>query len=79
MARTCQIPVSPRLLSSPQAAQYLGISETKLREMVTSGRITETRIDGCVRFDVRRLDRFIDLISPDDDANPLDKFFGGGR
>ena len=74
MARVSHTPVAPRLLSTPQAAQYLGVSETKLRELVATGRVIETRIDSCVRFDVRRLDRFIDAISPEDDANPVDRF-----
>ena len=55
----------------------LGVSETKLRELVNGQRITETRIDGCVRFDVRRLDRFIDSLMPEGDGNAVDKFFAG--
>ncbi len=49
--------VHPRLLNSPEAAIYLGVSETKLRELLERGEVSSVRIDGCVRFDVRRLDR----------------------
>jgi excisionase family DNA binding protein len=65
--------ITPRLLTSPQAASYLGVSETKLRELVAGKRIAEARIDGCVRFDVRQLDRFVDRLSPDEDENPVDR------
>lgn len=66
--------IAPRLLTFPQAAAYLAVSETKLRDLVAAGHITEVRIDGCVRFDVRKLDRFVDRLSPEEVDNPVDRF-----
>lgn len=71
-----RLPIPPRLLTSAQAAEYLGVSEGKLRDLVSTGRLAEARIDGCVRYDIRRLDRYVDGLGPDDEANPVDRFFG---
>lgn len=76
MARSNCQPVAPRLLTTEQAAAYIGVSESKLRELVNLRRIHESRIDSCVRFDVRRLDRFIDGLAPDEDGNPVDRYTG---
>ncbi len=68
--------ILPRLLNAPEAARYVGVSETKLRDLVARRQVTEVRIDGCVRYDRRRLDRFIDSLSPDADDGDIDRIFG---
>lgn len=68
--------ILPRLLNAPEAARYVGVSETKLRDLVARKHVTEVRIDGCVRYDRRRLDRFIDSLSPAGDDDEIDRIFG---
>ncbi|MEL7482337.1 MAG: hypothetical protein AAGJ29_12335 [Pseudomonadota bacterium] len=64
------LPFVPRLLKAPLAGAYLGMSETKFRELVEHGRIAEPlRADGLVRWDVRDLDAYADgLHDPTADA-----------
>ena len=52
--------IEPRLLSTKQAAQYIGISEWKLRQMVHAGEI-EVIAGKYWRFDRQSLDRWIEL------------------
>ncbi|MEE1658346.1 XRE family transcriptional regulator [Microvirga sp. CF3062] len=50
-----------------EAAHYLGVSPTKFDQLVADGRMPQPfRLDGCVLWDVRRLDAAIDLISNPD-------------
>ncbi len=52
--------IPARLLSTRQAAEYLGLSPDSLRALVKYGRLTATRL-GVRRllFDTKELDRFI--------------------
>lgn len=51
----------PRLFRAAEAAQYLGMGETKFRELVGCGRIAPPReADGLVRWDVHDLDAYAD-------------------
>lgn len=51
--------VAPRLLNTNSAAEYIGVSEWKLRQMVHAGEI-EYVPGKYWRFDVQSLDRWID-------------------
>lgn len=71
-------PLSPRALYAgprrglrrPEAAHYVGVGESKFDQMVADGRMPKPfRIDGCVLWDIRRLDLAIDEIA----ANPAEE------
>ncbi len=49
-----------RLFSVCQAAEYIGRTETAVREMVWNGKLPHIRTDRRVMFDIRDLDRWID-------------------
>lgn len=51
--------VVSRMLSTAQAAKYLGMGQTKFREMVHSGEIPVIR-GKYWKFDVRELDKWIE-------------------
>jgi excisionase family DNA binding protein len=54
-------PVSNRrVLQIDQAAEYLGCSPNKLRDLEAAGRIRRVEIDSRLRFDIRDLDKFIE-------------------
>jgi predicted DNA-binding transcriptional regulator AlpA len=56
--------LAPRLVRREVAATYLGISPSKFSELESAGRVPKSkRIDGCVLWDVRALDRMIDALS----------------
>ena len=58
-----------RFLRREDAAFYLDISPTKFDQMVADGRMPKPlRIDGCVRWDIRKLDTAADLISDPEEA-----------
>ncbi len=58
-----------RLLRREDAAFYLDVSPTKFDQMVADGRMPKPcRIDGCVRWDIRKLDIAADLISDPEEA-----------
>jgi len=63
-----------RGLRREQAARYIGISATKFDQLVADGRMPKPiRIDGCVIWDLSRLDVAFDSLSRQDDgANPWD-------
>jgi excisionase family DNA binding protein len=50
---------TPRLLSSKDAAAYLGITERHLRELIYRRELAPTKVGRLNRFDVRLLDRYI--------------------
>ena len=54
------IGVAPRLLSTVQAAQYLGLSRYTMHRLRVSGEIPAIDRFKHVRFDLRDLDAFID-------------------
>ena len=49
-----------RLLTAPEAAEYLGIGITKLNELRRAGKIRTVRFMSDVRYDISDLDRFIE-------------------
>lgn len=49
-----------RLFNLDEAAEYLGISEDALRDLVNQGRLRSVRPTRKVQFDVHDLDQFIE-------------------
>ncbi len=49
-----------RLFSVCEAAEYIGRTETAVREMVWNGKLPHIRTDRRVMLDIRDLDRWID-------------------
>lgn len=62
----------PRGMRVEAAAEYVGVSESKFRELVTDGRMPPPKhVDGCRVWDRLALDRaFDELDSPE--KNPFD-------
>ncbi len=57
------VPITPRLVKTKQAAEYLAVSQWKLRNLVQQGLIPYIEDGGGTspwRFDVRDLDSYID-------------------
>ncbi|GJE01470.1 helix-turn-helix transcriptional regulator [Methylobacterium isbiliense] len=70
-----RIEVSPRRgLRREEAARYVGVSPSKFDTMVRDGRMPKPkRFDGCVVWDIRRLDLAWDALGGDDaEENPWD-------
>lgn len=70
-----RLEVSPRRgLRREEAARYVGVGASKFDEMVRDGRMPKPkRVDGCVIWDLRRLDLAWDALGGDDEAqNPWD-------
>lgn len=62
-----------RGLRRPEAAEYIGVSASKFDQLVRTGRMPKPkRIDGCVVWDVRELDRAFDAIDVGDDISDWD-------
>lgn len=60
-----------RGLRRAEAALYVGVSPTKFDELVRDGRMPKPKhIDGCVVWDVRRLDLAFDALDGDGDDGP---------
>jgi excisionase family DNA binding protein len=58
-----EVPIVPRLVKTKQAAEYLAISEWKLRNLVQLGLIPYIEDGGGTspwRFDVRDLDAYVE-------------------
>ncbi len=60
-----------RLLSVRETAYYIGRTETAVREMTWNGKLPHIRADRRVLFDIRDLDRWIDINRVD--SNPTTK------
>lgn len=62
-------PVAPRRgLRREEAAAYIGVSARKFDALVSDGRFPKPiRIDGCVVWDLRRLDRAFDELAAEND------------
>ncbi len=60
------IAVAPRLLPAPQAAAYLGISETNLRSLNLSRKI----LGGKRLYDRLTLDAYADNLATEGEAEP---------
>lgn len=52
--------MTPRLLTSSAAAEYLGISLRHLQELRYHRTIPATKVGRSLRWDVRQLDRYIE-------------------
>ena len=63
--------ISRRLLTVREAAQYIGRTESAVRELVWNGKLPHIRTDRRVMFDIRDLDRWIDIKRVD--SNPTTK------
>jgi hypothetical protein len=66
---------APRLLPAPRAAEYLGVSESKLRTLPISRKV----LDGKRLYDRLDLDAYADALKTEDEAeepNTCDKLFG---
>jgi excisionase family DNA binding protein len=58
-----EIPIPPRLVKTKQAAEYLAISQWKLRNLVQQGLIPYIEDGGGTspwRFDIRDLDEYVE-------------------
>lgn len=64
---------APRLMPAPQAAHYIGVSQSKLRSL----NIPRRRLDGKRVYDKSDLDAYADdLPYVDQEANTCDALFG---
>ena len=48
-----------RLLTAPEAAEYLGLAVWTIRQWASQGRIPKVKLGKALRFDVEDLDRMI--------------------
>ena len=48
-----------RLLTASEAAEYLGLAEQTVRNWASTGKLPKVRAHGCLRFDIKALDRWI--------------------
>lgn len=55
----------PRLLTVAQAATEIGVSQAKLWQWISSGRIGSVKIDGSRRLRPDHIDAFIDSLTND--------------
>ena len=59
-----------RLLRRDDAAFYVGVSPTKFDQWVKDGRMPKPyRVDGCVLYDIHKLDLACDAFGEDDAAD----------
>lgn len=75
MTKQAALPLSlpPRGVRREAAAAYVGVSPSKFDEMVADGRMPKPKhIDGCVVWDVKRLDAAWDALPDEREANPWD-------
>lgn len=54
-----KVDIKPRLLSTAQAAEYLGVSASAIRRLLYSGKIKTVAIMSHLRYDVQDLDTLI--------------------
>jgi excisionase family DNA binding protein len=53
-------PATKRLLTIPEAAEYLGLSKLTLYEWVSQRKIEYVKVGRLVKFDQRQLERWIE-------------------
>ena len=76
MSERGRLPILPRRLPVKLACLYVGVSETKFRELVNKGHVpAPKRIDGNVGWDVRDLDLYVDNL-PRDGEEPSNDWEG---
>ena len=74
-ARAIQVRIEPRGLGRIDAAAYIGISPSKLDQLIEDGRMPRPRrIDGRVLWDRFELDDAWERLPIDGSDNPLDNF-----
>jgi excisionase family DNA binding protein len=49
-----------RLLPLDRAAEYLGMSENQVLNLISEGRLKPSRVDRRIRIDIRELDRLVE-------------------
>lgn len=49
-----------RLLPLDRAAEYLGMSENQVLNLISEGRLKPSKVDRRIRIDVRELDRLVE-------------------
>lgn len=70
--------LAPRGLNRCQAAAYIGVSPTKLDEMIKDGRMPKPkRIDGRTVWDRVMLDESFEALPDEANENPWDRALGG--
>ncbi len=57
--------VSPVLMTIAQVAQYLGVTERHIRRLVSERRIPHVRWGRLIRFDPRKIDKWIEEAAVD--------------
>lgn len=57
-------PSVKRLLTTREAAEFLGVSSRTVERLLAAGEVRGVKIRGCRRFDVRELDRYADALAP---------------
>lgn len=61
------VALPPRALRREDAAAYVAMSGTKFDQLVSDGRMPKPfRVDGCVLWDVRKLDLAYEVMAGDD-------------
>ena len=72
MTARASISFAPRLLAAPEAAAYLGVSETMLRSLGIPRKALGTKR----LYDRLTLDDYASALPTEGEANPWDKHFG---
>ena len=54
------IKIQKRYLSVQEVAEYLGFSVSAIRKWVRLGRIPFCKVNGGIRFDIKRIDRWVE-------------------
>jgi excisionase family DNA binding protein len=57
----------PALLPAPAAAYYIGVSESKLLDLLNQRKLRRKKLDGKRLFDRRDLDAYVDELPYEDD------------
>jgi len=63
------VTIEKRFLNVPEVAKYLGLSISAIRKWVRLGMIPFNKVNGSIRFDIERINRWIDQKSHSSDWN----------
>ena len=63
------VTIEKRFLNVPEVAKYLGLSISAIRKWVRLGKIPFNKVNGSIRFDIERINRWIDQKSHSSDWN----------
>ena len=61
--------IKKRVLNTPEVAEYMGFTESAIRKWVRLGRIPYHKVNGGIRFDIRRIDEWADESFQETHAN----------